>query len=124
VDYANKEDPISMVTLVRSNAYDKANSNKFFLSLDLKSANFNVMRYFDKELVLHCATWDELIRKFTNVNYFIKNKVYRQKIFWQLEPAKQRKIQEWCMTRVLRELVKENIIEKGSTYNCISTLIY
>ena len=86
------QDLLNHQSITKETIYDHQNDNKFFISLDLKSANFNALRYYDKGLVLNCNNWDEFIAKFTDLKYYLKNKLFRQKIFWLLEPDKQRKI--------------------------------
>jgi len=44
----------------------------------MKSANFTVMKRFDKEIVLGCDSWQQLIQKYTPYLYYHNSKHIRQ----------------------------------------------
>lgn len=49
--------------LPRRELYVAANSNKVFVFVDLRSANFNALRLLNKDLVLNAKSWEELAKK-------------------------------------------------------------
>jgi len=51
---------------------------KFFISVDIRQANFTALKYVDKDLVLGCETWNELLQKFTQIKFFYSAKYFRQ----------------------------------------------
>ncbi len=58
--------------LEKGDVYEDSSNGKFFLSIDLKSANFNSLRFCNPALILGCNSWEDLIGKFTNLTYFLK----------------------------------------------------
>ncbi|MFX1254764.1 MAG: hypothetical protein ACFFCZ_24345 [Promethearchaeota archaeon] len=81
-------------SLVSKTIYTPDNNQHLFISLDLKHANFQALKYVDEELTLGAETYDQLLAKFTQLPYFIKSKQIRQVIFGHLNPKRQRTIQK------------------------------
>jgi hypothetical protein len=57
---------------------------KYYISIDMIKGNFNSLKYFDPGLVLNCDSWEELIGKYTQLQYFVEAKHIRQMIFGHL----------------------------------------
>ena len=70
------------------NLYFNDNVNKKYLSIDIKSANFNIIKVIDKSVVFGCNTWTELIKKYTDCEFAINSKKMRQVIFGKLTVLK------------------------------------
>lgn len=70
------------------NIYNCNNVGKFFISIDLKKANFQTLKWFDKDIVLGADTYEELMEKFGGDEYFKKSKYTRQVIFGKLNPKR------------------------------------
>ncbi|MFX0066221.1 MAG: hypothetical protein ACFFC7_29005 [Candidatus Hermodarchaeota archaeon] len=81
-------------SLVSKPIYAPDNNQHLFISLDLKHANFQALKYVDEELTLGAKTYEQLLAKFTQLPYFIKSKQIRQIIFGHLNPKRQRTIQK------------------------------
>jgi hypothetical protein len=77
---------------------------KYFISLDHVTANFNALKFYDPSIVLHCANWQELISKFTELEYFKRSKYFRQIVFGHLNPKKQAIISKFITSEVYRAL--------------------
>lgn len=75
----------------KDNVFNEGNVGKYFISIDLKKANFQAMKYYNKDLVLGFNTYEEFMHNFTNLEYMIKSKYTRQVIFGNLNPKKQLK---------------------------------
>lgn len=84
--------------------YGMHNVNKTFISLDLKKANFNVFKMYDKSLVLGFDTYEDLIGSVTEYEYFKQSKYLRQVIFGNMLPKKQQKLQSGVMTKLIKVL--------------------
>lgn len=89
---------------------EKENNGKTFVSVDIRSANYNAMFWFAKEIFMitgvQTDTWIDFIGRFSNdypaTGEFIKeSKLFRQKVFWELEPERQKILYEYLVTRVL-----------------------
>lgn len=55
-----------------------------YISLDLIKANYSCLREHDSDIVLGTSTWEELVGKFTDLEYFTKAKYFRQLVFGNL----------------------------------------
>lgn len=53
---------------------------KTFLSIDIKSANFNSLYFHDPALFGGAKTWTEYLKKSTEEAYFHQSKAFRQKV--------------------------------------------
>ena len=70
------------------NIYNCDNVGEFFISIDLKKANFQTLKWFNKDIVLGAETYEELMDKFGGDDYFKKSKYTRQVIFGKLNPKR------------------------------------
>jgi len=97
----------------RHDVFNLANVGRIFVSIDLKKANFNAMKYYSKSLVLDYDTYDDFMRNFTDLSYMIESKYIRQVIFGNLNPKKQIKIQQYLTYNILEHLVEGNYLDKA-----------
>lgn len=105
---------------VKENKYSKTdifkpyNHNKYFLSIDLVKANFQVMKKFD--CVFQSDSYEELVKRFTNnenfYNYFVKSKYERQVIFGNLNPSRQVTIEQFYTRNIFDWLIENKIFEE------------
>lgn len=89
----------------KKDVFNMGNVGKHFVSIDLVKANFQAMKYYSEDLVLNCNTYDELISKFTNLEYMNKSKYIRQVIFGNMNPKKQIRIEKYLINKVLQFLL-------------------
>jgi hypothetical protein len=81
-EFITKEHSIPDIA-VGNEIYSTTNSNKLFVSIDIVSANYRVLK-------THCPSlcenleWSDFIRKFTNNEFIIKSKYAREVIFGKL----------------------------------------
>lgn len=80
----NKMYPVSGYKTKYQDVYRPSNTGKKMLSIDLKSANFNALRYLNPQIVDNKNTYREFISGFTNLNSIITSKKIRQVIFGEL----------------------------------------
>jgi hypothetical protein len=92
---------------------EKENSGKTFVSIDLRSANYNTMFWFAKEIFMvdgvQMYNWPSFIYQFSKdfpaTAAFIKeSKLVRQKVFWELEPNRQKILYEYLITKILSDV--------------------
>ena len=89
--------------------YNNESNGKCFLSIDLRKANFQAMRYVDPNLVDQKDTYEDFIAQFAPGNdYFIKSKYMRQVIFGQACPSRQVTVESYMLLLVW-ELWKETM---------------
>ncbi|EEM25100.1 hypothetical protein P9035_18850 [Bacillus thuringiensis] len=96
----------------KQNIYQKENVGKVFVSVDLKTANFQALKWYDKSLVLGMDSYEDLMKVFTDEKYFIQSKYLRQVIFGNLNPKKQVKIEEYLTYAVLQLFLQEGVCKE------------
>ena len=82
------------------NIYNGDNVGRFFISIDLKKANFQTLKWFDKNIVCGAETYDELMDKFGGDDYFKKSKYTRQVIFGKLNPKKTITLEKYLIGKI------------------------
>jgi len=90
----------------QQNIYIDPNVGKEMISIDLAKANFNSFRLFGLQEEIGCATYDQLVKKFTDEQYFVESKMIRQVIFGDLNPSRQQTIQKYIIQNLCAELLK------------------
>lgn len=68
-----------------------------FLSVDLKKANFQALKYVG---VIDENTYEEFIKSFGGSEYLAGSKYLRQVIFGKLNPKRQIKVEKWMITKI------------------------
>lgn len=86
--------------------YSVVNVGKKYISIDLKKANFQALKFVNPELVLGASSYDELVEKYSTYLYHKKSKQMRQVIFGNLNPKRQSTIQSFIMKTLSNELEK------------------
>lgn len=98
----------------------KANNvGKTFLSVDLKKANFQAMKYINPDLVFGANTYEEYIGKFTDSEYLKQSKYLRQVIFGNMNPRRQVTVEKYLMKQILDELLNFEFVS-NITGNLVS----
>lgn len=80
--------------------YKGDNVGKLYLSIDLKEANFQALRFYDPSIVRDCETWGEFIGKWSDSEYLKKTKLNRQRLLGKLSPEKQSIIETYIMVGI------------------------
>jgi hypothetical protein len=84
-----------------------AGETEYFISLDIRKANYTSYRCFYPEIVYNTKTWEEFMSQMTDLDYFINSKLLRQIIFGKLNMS--RNAQLWKrMTARLIEVFKQH----------------
>ena len=92
--------------VAKHNVYQLDNLNRLMLSIDMKKANYQALKWYSKDLVMNTETFDEFISKFTNEEYFKHAKKFRQVIFGNTNPKRQQRIQKYIMEKVLEKMME------------------
>ena len=85
------------------NLYTEDHCGKW-ISIDLVSANFGVLRKFDRGMVRGKDTYKEFVETFDNGELFSESKSTRQVIFGNLNPKKLQNHQKYCLGTIVRFL--------------------
>lgn len=89
--------------------YTEETNGKRFLSIDLRKANFQALKYVG---VISDATYEQFIHRFGGDDYIVNSKYLRQVIFGKMNPSRQIKIEKYLMSKVY-EVIKD-VTEKYS----------
>lgn len=85
---------------------------KYYISLDIIKANFSAMKFYSKELVLGCDSWEEFVTIFTDIKYFMNAKYFRQACLGSLKTGKMENVQLYLLS-VLYNLIKHEFTVYG-----------
>jgi len=75
------EDYNVKLNIPKQDIYNQSNDGRYFLSIDLKKANYNALKFYDKGLVLDTNNYNEFISKYTDLEYIKQSKYIRQVIY-------------------------------------------
>lgn len=95
----------------KGDVFKKINIGKVFVSIDLVKANFQALKFINKDLVLGANTYNELVSKFTNMDYVKESKYIRQVIFGNLNPKRITTVERYMIEQVLNLLFHRKYIE-------------
>ena len=96
----------------KNNVFNCKNVGKIFISIDLKKANFQAMKYYSSDLVLNHSSYESFMDNFTDLEYMKQSKYIRQVIFGNLNPKRQIKIQQYLTYNLLKCLIEGDFIKK------------
>jgi hypothetical protein len=107
----------------KGQVYKGINDGKRFLSIDLVKANYQALRYYTRhilqqppskdDIILGTSTFNEFIHKFTDEEYFMEAKKFRQVIFGNMNPKRQQTIQKYIINEVLAALLNNNLLDEA-----------
>lgn len=99
---------IGKMNVSSNNIYNNLNIGKRFLSIDLKKANFQALKFVDPNIVLGAETYEDFIGNFTDLDYVKESKYTRQVIFGKLNPKRHITVEKYIMKSIL-DYIKENL---------------
>ena len=107
------------IFLKKKKIFSRKYKNKIYISLDIITANFTAIKFFDPELVLGFANWKELIKSFTDIEYFIQSKHFRQIVFDRFSSTMKRvtSIQKYLTNYLYQILKSQNIPLEGASHD-------
>lgn len=104
---------LGKVNYPKKDVFNVSNVGKIFVSIDLVKANFQALKYVDKDIVLGANTYEELVSNFTDMDYIKKSKYIRQVIFGNLNPKRTVTVERYLIQKVLNLLLyTKDVIEK------------
>lgn len=88
--------------------YNNDNVGKMFLSIDMKKANFQALKYVDKGIVGYCDTYEEFIMSFCKEypkigKYISESKYTRQVIFGTMNPKRHITVEKFMINEIRKE---------------------
>ena len=83
IDFCNKIINIPDIKL-KHDVYNYENNNKYFVSIDIKSANFRVLKHYCPNIDGLNGEWSDFLEKFTKSKFLLHSKQFREMIFGNL----------------------------------------
>lgn len=105
----NEEDmnkySVKYTNLPSKDIFKPSNDKKLFISIDMKKANFSVLKHYDSDIFGKAETWEEFIGKYTSNKHIINSKYIRQVILGNCNPKRQVTYEKNIMGQVLDVLI-------------------
>lgn len=89
----------------KGNQYSESNNGKVLLSIDLRKANWQALKYCG--VFRDIETFEDLIGKFTDVPYLINSKYLRSVVFGQLNPGRHTTVESYLINMIRPEIPDE-----------------
>lgn len=93
----------------KSDVYSVPNDGHYFLSIDLKKANFQVLKKYDNNLVFKANSYEEFVSMFTDLEYIKSSKYIREVIFGSINTGRQVLMERYYTGQLLEWLIINNI---------------
>ena len=77
------------------------------ISLDLKSANFNVLRCYDPGIFNGKENWEDFLGRFTNDEMFLNSKYMRQVILGSCNPRRQTTYERYMLFKIVKPFMEK-----------------
>ena len=95
------------LNITSNNIYNQDNIGGFFISIDLKKANFQTLKNIDKNIVFGADTYEDFIGKFTDLDY-IKNSKYTRQVIWgKCNPKRHITAAKYFITQIYKKVIEE-----------------
>lgn len=101
--------------ITTNNIYNENNAGRIFVSFDLKKANFQALKYVNPDIVLNADTYQDFIKKFTDLEYVAESKYTRQIVFGKMNPKRHITVEKYMIDKAY-----EYITETHQLTNCVS----
>jgi len=103
----------------KTSVYTKINDGKCFLSIDLKQANFQALKYHNSELVNNTNDYNEFLKYYIGnthplLTYFKMSKYTRQIIFGKLNMSRNVTIQNYILYQIFNEIYNSSEFDNGN----------
>lgn len=96
----------------QTSIYNNLNDSKYYLSIDLVKANFQALKYIDESIFDNSNSYSEFIHLFTDEEYILSSKQFRQVLFGNLAPKRLAKVERYLIEQIIKYLLEANIITK------------
>jgi len=93
------------------------------VSIDIKSANFNILRLFDPLIVGNSTNWLEFMKMFTDDEFLAQSKPFRQETLGKLNASRIANKQK-AMLATLVTLLQENDVDTDGNINSDELIIH
>lgn len=98
--YVLTEFALNKLKVSKNNVYNEQNIGNVYLSIDLKKANFQALKYVNNDIVLGADCYEDFIGQFTDMEYVSESKYTRQVILGKLNPSRQITVEKYLINKV------------------------
>lgn len=84
--------------------YNINNIGKYFISIDMKKANFNSLRHYDASIFNNKKSWEDFLKQFTDENYIIESKNIRQAILGKCNSGRLETYEKYLMDILYKDI--------------------
>ena len=88
--------------ITKGDQYSEANTGKTLLSIDLKKANWQALKYCG--LFKDINSYEDLMMRFTDIPFLIKSKYLRSVVFGQLNPKRHTTVESYLINLIRPEI--------------------
>lgn len=89
--------------------YKPSNVGKLFISIDMRKANFSVLKFYDKSIFSNADTWEEFVGRYTENKHIVNSKYIRQVILGNCNPKRQVTYEKYLMGLVLEIIINSGL---------------
>ena len=82
--------------------FHPSNDGRKFISIDMRKANFSVLKYYDSGMFFGAKTWEEFIGRYTDNKHIINSKYIRQVILGNCNPKRHISYEKYLIDNVLK----------------------
>lgn len=100
-DYAIKE----KTDITSGSIYNNSNIGGFFISVDMRKANFQTLKKIDRDIMLGHDTYEGFIGEFTDLEYIRGSKYFRNVVFGMMNPKRHITAEKYFMTLIYRKIL-------------------
>lgn len=89
----------------KNNVFNANYHGKTLLSVDLRKANFQALRWADPEIVFGTKTYEDFVGRFTDLDYVKSSKYTRQVIWGNAKPSRHITVEKFIINEI-RKLIE------------------
>ena len=109
-DMKQWEIPKEMKNFPDMNIYNQSSIGKTFISIDLKKANFQALKWVNPDIVLDSDTYEDLIDSWGYDSEYMRTSKYtRQVIFGKLNPKRTITVEKYIMSKVYDAVINDKM---------------
>ena len=109
-DMKQWEIPKEMKNFPDMNIYNQSSIGKSFISIDLKKANFQALKWVNPDIVLDSDTYEDLIDSWGYDSEYMRTSKYtRQVIFGKLNPKRTITVEKYIMSKVYDVIINDKM---------------
>ena len=110
--------------ITKKQLYITENVGSYFISFDLRRANFTALSFYDKKIVNERDSYEEFVRDFTDNEFIVNNKYFREVVFGALNPSRQITVEKYMILQLydkIKEVIKNYYAENVLKLYCVNS---